>query len=411
MPCCGYKMTKTSRTLAGHLWRLGLSCGAILTLISVWLVQVGALHSGSPGQVDLCLVTAASHAFWRGHNPYDSLALWGESQSLKVLYPGGPTAIWHPPWALAALGPLAELSCPLQGAIWLVFNITLLMCLALALAWVKENGFNFKAVHLLPKLDPTTVALALTFRPLYHCLERGQFSFAVSVFLWAACLTAGAAKPLIGILSGLLVSIFLIKPHLLFLVVLLWFWIQIASKNWRSLSIPPVIFLALCLAANFVLPEVWQMAVETPRTEDLSQFFEPTIGAWLQSLAPQHFWLRFIPGLAALFLFPLIVKLRTGKGANSTIFRWCFLLSVLCGAHAWAYDFAALLPGALFLAHDINASVASKRQRGALLGALFLLHLSTFFGPKMMNLQIYIPVGYLVIEAALLSVKRAQCFR
>ncbi len=178
----------------------------IVLLNAIILTLLAAAQTTLPG--DFIAYRAASELFWNGVNPYDPVQLLA-AERLYAPHWVTPSAVWNPPLFFVTLALPYHLPLPVAGFLvqFLAINGTL------GIAKVANHlGGGSRATSLwLPLLSLATF-------PLWADLLLGQFGAILGfLFFLAAALFFQRRDSL----SGAIIALILIKPHLLWLPALL----------------------------------------------------------------------------------------------------------------------------------------------------------------------------------------------
>jgi hypothetical protein len=330
----------------------------------VALVVVGALLARQVASVlasDALPIPIDYAAFWtagwltiQGENPYDPVRLH-EVQRAIGLDHSHAILVYHPPWTLTLLMPLAAL--PVRTGYGLLCLIELGLVLASAdYLWRAYGG----------RVDRRWVGwlIGLTFAPTVFLLGAGQisgFSLAgLALFLYAA----RSDRP--G-LAGVAAALVAVKPHLNFL-----FGLALLLETTRSRFARRAVLagLAAGLAASAVPllfnPDVWALHRETvtapgsDQHQGLADWKHPLVGSWLRNATPgRPVWVQVAPCLAASALF-------VGYWWRQREWDWqealpgITLASLLTAVYgAWSFDTVLLLVPVLAAAARLPAQAAA----------------------------------------------------
>lgn len=293
---------------------------------------------------------AAGRLNLAGGNPYqpDQMsALQAETGRLE----GIPLMMWNPPWTLALAMLFAMPDYPIARFLWLLMNLAIITLVSdrtwllyggslnrrwLALAFALTFG---PTLHVL-KLGQITPFLLLGLAGLLHFSERGRW-------FWVGCSAA----------------LWLIKPHLLYLVlVLLFVW---SCKDRRFSVFAGLLLTLLCASGLACLanPKVFGQYVNAAMRYPPMEWITPTLGGLLRhSVGPQHGWLQFLPPLVGVVW--AVFDWRRHRGT----WRWrerlplVVLVSESTAAYGWSFDHVvsliALVPALVVLIESKGQSRA-----------------------------------------------------
>lgn len=242
-----------------------------------------------------------------------------------------------------------------------------------------------------------------TLVPFWHTINLGQMSvvFMVCILLHLYLLEQKSNSS--KFLSGLVLSPFLIKPHLIFLYLVgysLW-------KKEDRISHAGFLtgFLLACLITQLIYPDLLSMYL-LAQPDSFSSWFNPTLGAWLQYFVDIELgWLRFLPAIIYIAILPLTNAKRFHD--KSGIRELIIGSSLLFTPYIWAYDYLLLVP-LVFV--SLKTSTRSSNQ---LLLSLYILILSgiVFSLPPHWHILypiITVPLCYLLLYSNLIHEPRVS---
>lgn len=327
-------------------------------------------------QVDLLQYWGAAHLIAAGQNPYDIPALEAIERSVpeigKTL--DGPIIMWNPP----LITPLIS---------WLkyfTFHNACLIWIGLSLLTVLFSIFNFgKRNEVI--LSPTVVTAMLTFPPIYSLIYLGQISWIPLLGLILALHAHSKNRPL---LTGISLSLALIKPHLLYLVYL-GFFIGTPKQQKAKLLYG---FLGggfiLGFLAEVIAPGIWNHWISNMNTPP-HYFQTPTLGSFIQGIFwPNMRWTRYLPSILTLLALALTFSNSTTKRILSSPIL-LIPLSLATAPYGWLFDQVLLLPLLLIL-----ASESSLQIRVTLL-IMNIIGLSPFL--SFQQHYVWYPIGMLLL--------------
>jgi hypothetical protein len=187
-------------------------------------------------------------------------------------------------------------------------------------------------------------------------------------------------------LAGIMLSLSLIKPHLLLLVYLHLFGNAISERRYHRLLgflCGAVILSGIAsLIHGGCFLEYWT-ALQAPPV----YFKTPTAGIWLQELTGKQeaFW-RFLPTVVALGVLTVALLAAPGIRGNRSIAVKLIPLSLVLSPYGWGYDQVTLLPVALML---LATELAPKRFR-LLSGLLIAGNILYFLIPGSLGQQVLV---------------------
>src|SRR5579862_1841642 len=213
-----------------------------------------------------------------GNNPYDPGAIRRIERALGFSEKGPVFIMRNPPWILPLIAPLA----------YFPLHVAVLLWAALLLAFAATSCW------MLTRNRPETRDLLVYFAPLLICLWNGQTTI-ILLFAVAFFLCFWRKRPFA---SGLLLSITVIKPHLLLL-----FWPVLAldclrRRDWR-LPAGALAGTSVLTAISFLLdPHAWTQYRLAMDQQGIGTQFLPNVSAELRFLLFPHLpWVQLIPSL------------------------------------------------------------------------------------------------------------------
>ena len=287
--------------------------------------------------VDALQYWAAARLLFAGHNPYDQAALQ-QLESSAFHLESMPVIPWTPPCVFPFTFWLGFLSFRTAAVLW--FVLSCLLCagsfaLCAALFELRTRTERLPAVLFFLSCPP--LALALSY---------GQIS-PLLCLAFCGFVAAGQRRGtwLDSLLAGALLSVTLIKPHLLWLV---YWWLLVHSfreRSWKTLSGFVLGALALCLAPAVLHPPLlgeYLTAISAPPI----YWKTPTLGSFVQALdLLPPFIARFLP-TAATALAALVVFSR--GSSNTGRLLALVPLSLVTAPYGWGYDQLLILPSVLY---------------------------------------------------------------
>mgnify|MGYP006289777149 CR=1 FL=1 len=265
-------------------------------------------------------------------DPYDPVQL--ESVQLQV----GRTLVmmWNPPWMLTFVMPFAVPPYAVGRSLWLITHLALAF-------WATEQVHRL--YHVPDRYRWLSWLVGLSFGPILQALRTGQSGILMLV---------GVVGFLYGVLhkryllAGALVSLTMIKPHVLYLfplAILLW---SIRKREWRILAGGALALLVTSLLPWIINPEVWREYFYATSHYPPVDWATPTLGGLLRFVfGIDRFWLQFVgPGLGGVWFF--FYWRRYGEH-----WEWrehlplLLLISVATAAYGWSSDQSVLLVAVL----------------------------------------------------------------
>jgi hypothetical protein len=299
-------------------------------------------------------------------NPYDAAAL-AALQAANGSLEAAAVVNWQPPWALAVCGPFGLLPARTAQLVWLTLQVGLIAGCCLALWRLYGGAWDRSWV---------AVGLGLTFPPTMFLLHEGQCGGWLLLGLtgWLLAERGGAGW-------AALLAFCALKPHLfapLGVAILLH-----AGRDGRTAKRFGIALLAGTAAAGVVTavnPWVWTQyldALSRPPTEHhrpLTHWHPPLVGYWLRALlAPDRFWVQFLPVLAGCLATPVYYwQRRDAWDWVQETPRLVFAGAFVAPYSGWVFDLVVLLVPLTAVAARLSLH-ASRLQLAAVLVGVVLV--------------------------------------
>ena len=311
---------------------------AVLLLLSLLLVWQ-ALRAADLKQFSLSdfgEYWAAGRLLLAGRNPYSPAALRALQISVGFTQHDA-IRMWNPPWALSIVLPFALLSYQAAALLWLVANAVLILFSA-AVLW---KVFSISGKGYLP------LVLAATFVPGLINLRAGHITPVMLMGIAGFLYFQNSQR---FFLAGASAALWLLKPHLLWLILLLLAWDIFRHRRFQLL----LGFLA-GTAALLVTPLILHPAALWEYITALRDFpmlasYAPNFGGLLRmTFGDQYHWLQFAPCLPGL-AFLVYALARHQENNWEHYFALLALISFITSPYGWSYDEIVLLPAVLQIA-------------------------------------------------------------
>jgi len=269
---------------------------------------------------------------------------------------GVPLMMWNPPWTLALIMPFGLLDYATGRMLWLLLSLAIL-CLVADWIWRFYGGA--------PEQRWIAWLMACTFGPALQVLRLGQITpfllLGVAGFLYLI-------ENKRWFWAGGIVALWLIKPHLLYLVIVVLLLWMLEHRNFL-----PLLGLAAMLGAALAIawlanPTLFQQYLIATTQYPPVEWMTPTLGGLLRSwLGPEHFWLQFVPtALGSLWGIWYWFQHRVNWQWRERL-PWLLLVSMATSAYGWNFDqvisLVALLPAGLSLLQE-----SPSWKKGAFVG-------------------------------------------
>lgn len=326
-----------------------MALSALLTLAIAQYCRLlpllsGNAHANSAGLIDFIEYWSAFKVWMAGGDIYSARDMLAAQTLISPR--AQPLMMWNPPWTLLLLGPVISLS-PffMAGILWALLSIGTYVYAAVLISKAFDNK-----IHLLGWI------LTLSFPPLLSSLILGQLA-ALLLFGTSLCIYGFIKKSKPSLFIGL--CIISIKPHLLFLFVILMVFNLIRLKDWSRLLVFPAaacFCLTLAWMANPLGLVKWANIISGSINVEGATNPNQWIGANLPSmvryllkdLMPDHsLALSSLPILLALLALPALLEISTRNLPLAVCLS--IVISLSCAPFGWFLDQTLLLPAFLFL--------------------------------------------------------------
>ena len=318
-------------------------------------------HPRDFGTRDFIAYWAGYQAWERGLNPYDVDVLYPIEREAMPNFETRQ-AFLNPPWLFPLLAPVLRLSFPTARFVWLGLNVLFAATLVASCWFLFGRPISLQKVLL----------LSLPFLPTLLLFWMGQLSLFVGVFLMFAILALRRDQ---NFLAGILLFPTLVKPQLVFLVLLVLAF-QIIREKRVGVMVGCVVA-SLCGAGLVLLktPELleqWLMmkfapldqmsATITTVIRDISFSYTGAVPRW------------------PIFVVPLLGTLGATLWywLHRAEFQWneglplLILCSLIFTPYAWPHDFSLILVAHVFVVTvALQPDLAARRPK--ILCAEFLL--------------------------------------
>lgn len=270
---------------------------------------------------------SASQQFFSGKNPYQrsdypSLLHGDECQNIF------PYALMNPPPGLPLLFPFAGSSISQAVSIYLLLFAAALM----VSLYLSRNN--------VPTRSPIDWLPIITFSPVFLCLMLGQMAIFNALFFSLFLVLFSRQRYL---LAGVVLSLTLTKPHLLYLLYVL--------VVFHSLQVPAMRrcllgflsgMLMLASLAEWIQPGIFTHYCHALENVYSHDWITPTIGTWIRLVFPGEDRGWIVPLFVGIFFACREVYLA--RPPSQQQFMKFALISILTTPYVWIYDLPVLLP-------------------------------------------------------------------
>lgn len=310
-----------------------------IAILAIGVALLFALFALSRPQQDFIEYWTASHLLLAHQNPYGLPEVFHSQKALGWAEPN-PLMFVCPPWTLPLLAPLGLASS--YSLAWLLWMAILMATFALSSKLLMDLYFGDIR---LPEISDTPFYRSLfvfTFYPVLLCVKFAQTAPFLLLGLAGFLYFEKQNRP---VLAGLLLSLTLIKPQLLFLV---WIALLLASfqqRRWKSLASAAVVVAALGGIALLLDPQAFKQYLELVRGPYLP--INPSgITAMIRRLLKADlfgtYWMQFVPPVFGVIW--LAIYWRKHREHWDWLQRMPVLVTacMLTTAYGWVFDQAVL---------------------------------------------------------------------
>jgi hypothetical protein len=303
----------------------------LATAIALLIITQLTLASGAAAEPRLWIddfigYWAAGRLTINGVNPYDPPQVMATE---LLVNPSMPVTMmmWNPPWTISLVMPLSFLDYRTARTLWALIQMALVMVTA---GWLWQfYGGRTSTAYLI-------ALAALLFPASLIALGNGQIS---PVLLLGLCAFLYLEERGRDMLAGLVVSITLVKPHLVYLI---WAAIVLWSFHRKRLGV-----LAGALAGTAVLmivpvlldPSIIRQYLTAIRDFPPKDCFSPTAGTLARlMLGWEKWWPQLLPNLvgAAWLVWYWLHRRQDWRWKNQL--PVILVASVLTSMYGWLFD-------------------------------------------------------------------------
>ena len=335
-----------------------------------------------------------------GQNPYDSSLLltfqrsigWSEAHALMM---------WNPPWLLTVLSPILAFPFYEAGKLFTVLNVALLAVSA---------GFSWKLLVDRAPIPPVVLLAALLFYPAKLAIDMGQ----VSVLILAV-LTGGlwALRSRRDVLAGVLLSLLTIKPHLVYLPLILIAWVILRERRWKVVVGGVSTLATLLLGTMLLFPGTLRFWRDTlthgaaggETVQIVAWQVASLVGALRAAIGSSDIRVHqavmvLVPGITAvIFLWWLVIIARPERWWSTL--PWLLPLSMFTSPFGWLFDHSiTLITQLATVALIIHSDLPKRSRAAAILSLLWLNALVPFllkYGLTMHHYFFWFPAALLLV--------------
>lgn len=339
--------------------RRALTVLALVAALALLGWQVARLSNAAtfPVPIDYAAFWSVGWLTLHGENPYDPARVHEVQQAIG-LHHKHAILVYHPPWTLTLLLPLAALP--------VVAGYGLLCLLELALV-VAASDYLWRLFGGRPERRWVGWVVGLGFAPTLFLLGAGQLS---GFSLAGLALFLAARRSDRPALAGLAAALIAVKPHLNFLFGLALL-LETTRSGFARRAVLAGLFVGLAASAFPLLfnPDIWRLHVGTVTASGsgqhlgLADWKHPLVGSWVRGWVPgQPGWVQAVPCLLAAAAFVPYWWRKADWDWAEELPRMT-LVSLLTAVYgAWIFDLVLLLVPVLAAVAAVRWPAPPRRQ-------------------------------------------------
>ncbi len=352
----------------------------LIPLLFIVIIFIFLNNISNFKQYDLVQYWAGAKQFAANSNPYNKEELFKyelqASEGIFVLKE--PIVLYATPIVFPFIYFLSYLDFNSTRLVWLTLTISIFYWLSLFYLKTNLDRFSFELKRII-----IPIFLFFSFTPFYSAIWYGQISWLLYIG-WVGFLIYYHKNP---ILSGVLLSLTLIKPHLLYLVYIFLLLDYTKNKN----HINGLLFgaVTLLLLSYSISPNIFSWYIEFSKSPPI-QWKTLNIGSWLQYYTNIHTILvRLTPSIIAVIILIILYFKRikiTSLDYNKNFLKLSSI-SLLTAPYGWVFDSVILFP---IIGMTALSLYNSKKTLNSLALLLLIASLIMFFIPNAVSQDYYI---------------------
>jgi len=311
-------------------WFFIISLGLILAIIS-------HVYAPTIGSSDFIRYWSASRLLITGGNPYDGESLRTLQRvncpGLRI-YEKDVAETWNPPWLLLIMIPLAILPFYLAVRLWIILNIFLTIMPLLAV-WRMAMKSRYQS------LFPLVLGAGVLFGNTLILIQMGQISSLILTLLILSIFLIQKEKDW---LSGATLFLTTIKPHLVFLVLLVVLVWSIRERRFKILAGMIITCLLSFFIAGIFFPDLLTLYKKNIFHLPYFEIYSSTLGSFISSFMGIKVF-HYVGVLLLPLAFPLS-RLISKEGWLTTI-NLALLISIPLSPYGFCFDHVLFLPAVI----------------------------------------------------------------
>jgi hypothetical protein len=297
-------------------------------LVILWIIYI---NINVFPMADFAEYWASGRLNLTGGNPYapgqmlvlEKTVGWNENEALMML---------NPPWTLSYVMLFGLLDYSFSRFLCFLIQIGIVFLCSILL-WEIYQGDK--------KNQWIAWVVILTFGPILHALRSGQVTILVLLgsvgFLYYINRKS-------DFWAGVLASMVFVKPHLLYLfIVVLFFW-AISRHRYKvifGLAIGLVASLGIALLVNH---QVVSQYINMLRFYPLDAWKTSTLGSYVRLLLGiEKYYLQFLPSLIGVFCFLAYWRIHKKDFEWTSMLPFVILISIVTTPYGWTLDYSVLV--------------------------------------------------------------------
>lgn len=303
-------------------------------ILSLLLTVVVVASVPGAGQHDFLRYWAATHLLVNGGNPYNGPELRALQKATQPGLMADEEEIveaWNPPWLLLVLAPLGILPFNIAVPIWIFLNFAIITSV-LMYSWYLAGGKNN------PKLYLVVLGAGILFGSTIMLILLGQISTLILLALLLGVLFIQKERDW---LAGAILLITTIKPHVVYLVLLLILIWSIIHRRWKIIAGMIVSAMISALIVWIFQPDWLNIYIKTILSLPYTELYTSTLGSLIASVFGINLF-RYIGILLLPLAFPLakqVDKIGWFTSLNLTL-----VISIPLSPYGFSFDQVVLLP-------------------------------------------------------------------
>jgi hypothetical protein len=360
-------------------------------LLALAVVLVAGVYALSHPTHDFLEYWAAAHLLIQHKNPYSLFEMVQAEQSFGWKATD-PIMFVGPPWALPLILPLSLFTS--YALAWTIWVSVLIAAVAFSSRLLMDIYFGNLRIPELTDTSFNRCLFAFAFYPIILCLQYAQTTPFILLGLAGFLFFDGRNRPFA---AGVLLSLTLVKPQLLFLVWLAVLLKSIQRREWKTLASVTLVVSALSVVTLMLDPGTFRNYHELatgPYLKMNTSGMVAMIRRWLsRGDISATYWMQFLAPLLGLLWFVFYWRKHRDNWDWRDRMPVLVTASVLTTAYGWIFDQTVLALPIIALA------AVKSREQSRLPWNLVILYTALNCG--LMLLMVVPPLTYIPTPIAL----------